>query len=122
MTITELLQALKERLKERKGDFVITDDWNGDTEGGFYTTREFDLNKLYDQMDKFGEELRVRGTPEHLATQPQAPQGGLTAEQIDKVYRDVWTTVPHASRLTTFAHRIYALKGAAPTKTPEVQK
>lgn len=66
MTITELLQELKERLKERKSQFVITDDWNGDTEGGFYTTHEFDLAKLYEQMDKFGEDLRKRGVPEHL--------------------------------------------------------
>ena len=72
MTVTELLQELKERLKERKSAFVITEDWNGDTEGGFYTTHEFDLEKLYAQMDKFGEELRQRGVPEHLATQPQA--------------------------------------------------
>lgn len=59
-----------------------------------------------------------------LATQPQAPQGAvtpLTGEQIDKAYRDVWSTVPHAHRLTAFAHAIYAL--AAPkTETPEGEK
>lgn len=32
----------------------------------------------------------------------------LTPEQIDKAYRDVWSTVPHAGRLTAFARAIEA--------------
>ena len=32
----------------------------------------------------------------------------LTSEQIDKAYRDVWSTVTHARRLTAFARAIEA--------------
>jgi hypothetical protein len=33
----------------------------------------------------------------------------LTYEQFDKVYRDVWSSFPHSTRLWRFAEAIYAL-------------
>lgn len=32
----------------------------------------------------------------------------ITDEQIDAAYRDVWSTVPHAQRLSAFARKIAA--------------
>jgi len=32
-----------------------------------------------------------------------------TAEQIDAIYRDVWSTIPHTNRLTEFARKTAAL-------------
>ena len=40
-----------------------------------------------------------------------------TDEQMDSIYRDVWTTVPHGKRLFEFGRRVIAL-AAAPT-TPK---
>ena len=42
----------------------------------------------------------------------------LTDEQMDSIYRDVWTTVPHGKRLFEFGRRVVAL-AAAPTTPKE---
>jgi len=60
-TIADVLRALKERLKERETSFHWVDSWCGDTEAGFHDEHQFDLRKLFDEIDAFGEELRSRG-------------------------------------------------------------
>jgi hypothetical protein len=57
--ITEMLAALKARLKEREKEYHWVNSWSGDTEGGFYDEHEFDLDKLFNEIDAFGEELRA---------------------------------------------------------------
>jgi hypothetical protein len=54
----ELLDKLKAWLKERQDHYVHVNDWQGDTESGFYSTEEFDFDDLCKQIDEFGEELR----------------------------------------------------------------
>lgn len=61
------------------------------------------------------EAISVQSRPELcVVAAPHAPQSEpLTEADIDSVYRDVWSTVPHAKRLDEFAHRIYALAARA---------
>jgi len=57
----------------------------------------------------------------HSPSNKAAPVAQLseppTDEQMDSIYRDVWTTVPHGKRLFEFGRRVIAL-AAAPT-TPK---
>lgn len=59
-TISDVLQALKARLKEREKSFYWVDSWCGNTETGFYDQAEFDMEKLLNEIDQFGEDLRNR--------------------------------------------------------------
>lgn len=54
------LQALKDHLRQNKENFVFHNSWCGDTEGGFYATDDFDMEKLCKEIDSFGESLRLR--------------------------------------------------------------
>ena len=54
------LEYLKKFLKRNEAKFNEHHSWLGDTESGFYSTDEFDLEKLFEQIDAFGEELRSR--------------------------------------------------------------
>lgn len=49
---------LKEWLKERKEKYVEHRSWVGDTESGFYSTDEFDMDKLLAEIDAFSEQLK----------------------------------------------------------------
>ena len=57
--ITEMLAALKARLKEREENYHWVDSWCGDTEAGFHDEHQFDLTKLFNEIDAFGKELRA---------------------------------------------------------------
>jgi hypothetical protein len=60
----QLAEALKLRLRERKEDWADVNDWNGDTEAGFYTTTEIDMKELDAQIDalcqEFAEKQKVK--------------------------------------------------------------
>jgi hypothetical protein len=43
-----------------------------------------------------------------LSTEKKEASMALTPEQIDSAYRKVWSTVPHAQRLSAFALEIEA--------------
>lgn len=49
---------------------------------------------------------------------PVAQLDEPTDQQMDSIYRDVWTTVPHTKRLFEFGRRVFAL-AAAPTTPKE---
>lgn len=58
-------------------------------------------------------DLATITTPPQAAPVAQLSEP-LTDEQMDSIYRDVWTTVPHGKRLFEFGRRVVAL-AAAPT-------
>ena len=49
---------------------------------------------------------RSKGWVPLYTTPPPVGRGPLTPEQIDSAYRKVWSTVPHAQRLSAFALEI----------------
>lgn len=57
-TITEFVAKLKAHLAEKKANYVEHSSWNGDTEGGFYDTDEFDFDKLCVEIDAFSESFK----------------------------------------------------------------
>lgn len=62
---------LKKHLSEKTEDWLDHNSWNGDTEGGFYTTNEVDLEKLFLCIDEFGAQLRERSAlPQSKPAEP----------------------------------------------------
>jgi hypothetical protein len=49
----KIFELLKERLKENKDNYLHINDWQGDTETGFYTETDFDIEKLWEEIDEF---------------------------------------------------------------------
>ena len=60
--MNDVLEKLKEWLRERKDKYVVVNDWCGDTESGFHTETIFDFDDMCKQIDEFGEELRARSS------------------------------------------------------------
>lgn len=56
----QIAEALKLRLREKKDSWAAVNDWNGDTEAGFYTTTEIDMEELDAQIDALCEEFAER--------------------------------------------------------------
>jgi hypothetical protein len=61
----QIAEALKLRLRENKEAWADVNDWNGDTEAGFYTTTEIDMEELDAQIDALCEEFaeKQKGQP-----------------------------------------------------------
>ena len=56
----EMVKVLKEKLGLDLEDAIIENDWCGDTESGFYTEYEVDMEKLNEEIDRFSYELTRR--------------------------------------------------------------
>lgn len=52
-----IFELLKEHLKDNKDNFLEVNDWCGDTVTGFYTETNFDIEKLWEEIDEFCEEF-----------------------------------------------------------------
>jgi hypothetical protein len=55
--IKEIARALKQRLRDTQGHWVKEEDWNGNTEAGFYSSSEVDMEQLDWQIDALCEEF-----------------------------------------------------------------
>lgn len=53
----ELFDKLKAHLRANKDNYVDHSEWNGSTEGGFYDSDDFDIDKLMEEIDKFAAEI-----------------------------------------------------------------
>ena len=51
--MNELIERLKAHLRAKKDEYVREYDWCGDTESGFHTEVEFDMDDLMAQIDEF---------------------------------------------------------------------
>lgn len=49
----EFIERLKKHLADKKEAYVIEHDWCGDTEHGFHTETEIDMDKLMAEIDEF---------------------------------------------------------------------
>jgi len=58
--LQEVIQVMKKFLETRKDKFLTEDEWCGDTEQGYHTEVNFDMDALFAQMDEFGEMLRAQ--------------------------------------------------------------
>lgn len=54
----DIFERLKAHLRDKQKNYVEHNSWNGDTEGGFYDTDDFDFDKLCAEIDAFAEELK----------------------------------------------------------------
>lgn len=54
----EFIKKLKQHIQDKKDNFVVADQWNGDTKTGFYTAYEFDMNQLLAEIDIFSNEFQ----------------------------------------------------------------
>lgn len=56
----DIFEKLKAHLRKKQSNYLVHNSWLGDTEGGFYSTDEFDFNKLCEEIDAFSLELKKR--------------------------------------------------------------
>lgn len=56
-SITKFVEGLKQRLADNKDNYLEHRSMLGDTEGGFYSTDEFEFEKLIAEIDKFSAEF-----------------------------------------------------------------
>lgn len=49
----DLIEKLKEHLRNRQEMYVEHHSWCGDTEMGFYSTDDFDIDQLMKEIDVF---------------------------------------------------------------------
>ena len=61
--IREAIKAIKEKLGFDLGPAVEINSWCGDTESGFYTEYDIDMDALNVEIDRFQAELAARATP-----------------------------------------------------------
>jgi len=60
MPLTKFVEQLKQRLRERKDNYVEVDPWFGSTEEGFHDIEVFDFDKLLKEIDTFSEEFDAK--------------------------------------------------------------
>jgi hypothetical protein len=75
----ELIDGLKARLRENRENYIDQNDWNGNTESGFYTTYDFDMNKLMEEIDAFAAEFEEKRKANRPTDQGAAGQEGGAA-------------------------------------------
>lgn len=67
-----------------------------------------------EKMERKLKALRSKISPSSMQPEKEERRP-LSDEQIDGVYRDVWSTVAHAKRLIAFARAIEAAHGISPS-------
>lgn len=99
-TVLVRLSAELDALKAAMGEPVA---WicEEQTIGPAYGKKRLTFSKYYSDNP-----LHYKHTP--LYTHPAPQQEPLTDEQIDGVYRDVWSTVTHSKRLIALARAVEA--------------
>lgn len=75
--------ALKQRLSDNKGNYINHWSMMGNTEGGFYSTDEFDFDNLLKEIDDFSAEFKEADEIARLRSQLAAAQ-----EELAKLRED----------------------------------
>lgn len=88
--IREAIKAIKEKLGFDLGPAVEINSWCGDTESGFYTEYDIDMDALNVEIDRFQAKLAARATPAQPVSaktyQQRADDAGLTIRTKESLF------------------------------------